>query len=112
MSRDTPSTAMTSPEWRLPNGDSVKAKILLRLRTSSNGTDHLLATIFAYVPDSRNMEHGHGPHHAIIITQSSSRNHHPAIIGTAASAATIPMVRERLKCSCRKMRASRTVMAG
>src|SRR5208282_5964789 len=37
---------------------------------------------------------------------------HPAIMGTAAKAATIPIVRARLKCSCKKKRASRTVIAG
>src|ERR1700675_1417378 len=37
--------------------------------------------------------------------QSSSGFHffHPAIIGSAAKAATMPMVRARLKFSCRKM---------
>src|ERR1700722_9764638 len=38
--------------------------------------------------------------------------HYPAIIGTAASAASMPIVRARLKCSLRKMRARITVTAG
>jgi len=37
---------------------------------------------------------------------------YPAIIGTAASAANIPTVRARLKCSCKKILANNTVTAG
>jgi hypothetical protein len=37
---------------------------------------------------------------------------HPATNGTAASAASMPTVLLRLKCSCRKNRANSTVIAG
>src|SRR5580692_10805121 len=46
------------------------------------------------------------------IPEYETRRFHPAIIGTAASAASMPIVRARLKCSLRKMRARITVTAG
>jgi hypothetical protein len=100
-SSDTSSTARTAPERAPPKGDSARAKTFVRLRTSTKGKGHLLHTIRyrrSIIPHSR--------------MWNATRFPHPAIIGTAASAATMPRVRVRLKCSCRKMRASTTVTAG
>src|ERR1035438_4558900 len=76
-----------------------KVENLREIANFNMSHDHLLPTIYVGV-------------HSIFQNMEYEYLLHPAIIGTAANAATMPIVRARLKCSCRKMRASRTVTAG
>src|ERR1700691_1336455 len=99
MSNETSSTARTSPERWLPKGDSARLKTFVSLETSTRGTSHVF-------PDGLQFASHLQKRKKLI------RVHYPAIIGTAANAATMPIVRPRLKCSCKKRRASKTVTTG